>query len=165
MKRKFLVVLTAILVLTMVSCAAFKPTVKKEVISEPIAPAEVVAKAESAAAMDEGVFIKIDKKDQSQKALVEAVRVLEKLNGIPLVLISGGLVTTRDGTKASVVRYTLYFEVSESMYTVVSISNGMITEIMPVNRSGRVLVTRKISVKKILEASGINKSEPEQESD
>ncbi len=82
--------------------------------------------------------------------------MLERLYGTPLVLISGGLATAGDGTKVSVVRYDLYFEISESMYTVVPISNGMITEIIPVSRVGKTLTTnatKKMAVEQVLEAS------------
>ncbi len=151
MKKVFLIILIAIFAVT--GCAMLQPAVKKEaVIADDMAE---IADAKSAAMTGEGILIKIDKKDQSQKALVEAVRVLERLYGTPLVLVSGGLAITADGTKVSIVRYALYFEISESMYTVVSISNGMITEIIPINRAGRVLATMKMSVKKVLEASGI----------
>ncbi len=104
-----------------------------------------------------GVLLKLDKNDKNQAVLVEAVQVLEKLYGTPLVLINGGVANAADGTKVSVVRYSLYFEVSEGMYTVVPISNGVITEIIPVNRASKVLATKKMAVDKVLEASGASK--------
>ena len=149
MKRTFLIGL--ILVFAITGCSMFQPVVKREALTK---VAEVKA-PQDAATMNKGILIKIDKKDNSQAALIEAVQILEKLYGTPLVLVSGGLATTGDGTKVSVVRYALYFEISESMYTVVSISNGTITEIIPINRAGRVLATMKMSVKKVLKASGI----------
>ncbi len=132
-KKLFLIILIAVFM--MAGCSSFKSASK-----EPL-----------------GVLISIDKKDKNQAVLVEAVQVLERLYGTPLVLVSGGLATAADGTNVSVVRYSLYFEVSESMYTVVPISNGIITEIIPVRRAGKVLATKKMAVDKVLTASGIDR--------
>lgn len=157
MKKRFLLIALIISFTMVTNCAMLGPAVKKEPATKAEQTEAKIEAAKSAATTDEGILIKINKEEQSQKALVEAVRVLEKLYSTPLVLISGGLATTGSGEKVSIVRYALYFEISESMYTVVSISNGMITEIIPVNRSGRVLATMKMSVEKVLKASGIGK--------
>jgi hypothetical protein len=165
MKKLFLIALIAVFVMT-TGCAALQPKKPIDVSKMPQAEidwlakelagiAEVVrdpvAKSES-----DGILIKIDKKDKSQKALVEAVQILEKLYGTPLVLISGGTADTGDGTKVSIVRYSLYFKVSSTMYTVVLISNGMITEIMSINNvGGKVLATKTMKVSEVLEVTGI----------
>ncbi len=155
MKKLFLIALIAIFTMTMASCVMFPSTVKKEAVT---APPEVVEKATEA--KTDGILIKINKKDKSQAALVEAVQVLEKLYSTPLVLVSGGTADTGDGTKVSIVRYSLYFKVSSTMYTVVLISNGMITEIMSINNvGGKVLATKKMRVSEVLEVTGITEEE------
>jgi hypothetical protein len=151
MKKLFLIALIAVFVMTTGCAALLKPTVGPSGTDE-------MAKdlAEIAEATSDGILIKIDKKDKSQKALVEAVQILEKLYGTPLVLISGGTADTGDGTKVSIVRYSLYFKVSNTMYTVVLISNGMITEIMSINNvGGKVLATKTMKVSEVLEVTGI----------
>ena len=69
-----------------------------------------VTKKESIETSTQGVLIKIDQKSTGQKELLDAVYLLEKLYGKPVVVINGGIM--HDG--GSVVRYALYFDISEA---------------------------------------------------
>jgi len=155
MKRVFLIGLIAI---SMSGCAMFQPVVKKETVVEPTMTEEIAA-AESAATMDEGILIKIDKNGKGQKALKEAVMMLQELHGTPLVIVYGFAGTLKDGTEYSVIKYTLRFKICEGLYTEAYISNNKITgiepRVVPLSKPGEVLTTKKTSVEKIFEAAGV----------
>lgn len=154
MKKLFLTALIVVFVMTTGCASLLKPAVGPSGTDE--MAKDLAGIAEATMSESDGILIKIDKKDKSQTALIEAVQVLEKLYGTPLVLVSGGTADTGDGTKVSIVRYSLYFKVSSTMYSVVLVSNGMITEIMSINNvGGKVLATKKMSVSEVLEVTGI----------
>ncbi len=154
MKKLFLTALIVVFVMTTGCAALFKPALGPPGTDE--LAKDLAEIAEATMPESDGILIKINKKDESQKALIEAVNVLEKLYGTPLVLVSGGTADIGNGTKVSIVRYSLYFKVSSTMYSVVLISNGMITEIMSINNvGGKVLATKKMKVSEVLEVTGI----------
>ena len=100
-----------------------------------------------------GVLIKVDEKSNGQNELLDAVYLLEKLYGKPVVVTNGGI--THDG--GSVVRYALYFDVSDSLYSVVMISGGQITSIDTMNKGNVILGPAKISVDSIIPDSNVKK--------
>jgi hypothetical protein len=56
-----------------------------------------------------------------------------------------------------VVRYALYFDVSESLYSVVMISGGRITSIDTMNKGNVILGPAKVSADSIIPDSNVKK--------
>jgi len=130
----------------LVSCSAISkmtPTEKKQPVTE----------EESSETSTQGVLIKVDQKSTGQNELLDAVYLLEKLYGKPVVVTNGGI--THDG--GSIVRYALYFDVSESLYSVVMISGGRITSIDTMNKGNVILGPAKVSVDSIIPDSNVKK--------
>ena len=101
----------------------------------------------------QGVLIKVDEKSTGQNELLEAVYLLEKLYGKPVVVTNGGIM--HNG--GAVVRYALYFDVSDSLYSVAVISGGRITSIDTMNKGSVILGPTKVSVDRIIPDSNVQK--------
>ena len=128
------------------SCSAIsKMTASKE--NQPVVEEEAI---ETSA---KGVLIKVDEKSTGQNELLDAVYLLEKLYGKPVVVTNGGIMPNG----GSVVRYALYFDVSESLYSVVMISGGRITSIDTMNKGNVILGPAKVSVDSIIPDSNVKK--------
>ncbi|MGD8665701.1 MAG: hypothetical protein PVI58_06900 [Desulfobacterales bacterium] len=130
----------------LISCSAIsKMTATEQNLS--------VAEEESIETSTPGVLIKVDQKSSGQNELMDAVYLLERLYGKPVVVTNGGI--THNG--GSVVRYALYFDVSESLYSVVIISGGRITSIDTMNKGNVILGPAKVSVDSIIPDSNVKK--------
>jgi hypothetical protein len=115
---------------------------------------EKLAKEESAIETStSGVLIKVNDRSKGQKDLLDALYLLEKLYGKPVVVTNGSIL--QNGL--AVVRYMLYFEVSESLYSVAVISSGHITSIDTINKGSVILGHTKVSVDSIIPDSNVHK--------
>ena len=101
----------------------------------------------------QGVLIKVDEESSGQNELLDAVYLLERLYGKPVVVTNGGIMHSG----GAVVRYSLYFDVSESLYSVVVISGGRITSIDTMNKGNVILGPAKVSVDRIIPDSNVKK--------
>ena len=118
-----------------------------------IEESQQVAEKQAIETSANGVLIKVDEKSNGQNELLDAVYLLEKLYGKPVVVTNGGI--THDG--GSVVRYALYFDVSGSLYSAVMISGGQITSIDTMNKGNVILGPAKVSVDSIIPDSNVKK--------
>ncbi len=100
-----------------------------------------------------GVLIKVNDKSNGQKDMLDALYLLEKLYGKPVVVTNGSIL--QNG--GAVVRYMLYFDVSENLYTVAVISSGHITSIDTINKGSVILGPVKVSVDSIIPDSNVQK--------
>ncbi len=112
---------------------------------------KLAVKEEPIETSTKGVLIKVDEEGAGQNELLDAVYLLEKLYGKPVVVTNGGIM--HNG--GAVVRYALYFDVSDSLYSVVVISGGRITSIDTMNKGNVILGPAKVSVDRIIPDSNV----------
>ena len=138
MKKVLLIILSLVFIISVGGCSGIAEYLKLDTKTQ-------VAE-ETTETTNSGFTIKVKQKNTGQNDMLEALTLLENIYGQPVVVTNANVIG--DG-KASI-RYTLYFDVNNQLYTVCTIINGRIMSIDTINKSSVVLEPIRIPIHKIV---------------